>query len=150
MNWISSINKTRVYHYKGTDESQISGPLDEMSEVIGVALEGDPGEQFEHDGVTYTRSGFEPVTLGLATKVVFEKNGRKAYKVGNTYTSATKENYMRTGETSTVLSNSYKKHMNSKIDAQMDYLAKDQKRFEKSKTKGSVSFAGAKKSTKMD
>lgn len=148
MDWLKENAAKRVYHYKAEDGSEISGNLSNIGQEIGLTLTGSPGEQFVYKDVTYTRAGFDATPLNMATKVFFEKNGRKAYKIGNSYTSATKENYMKTGDTNTVLSSSYKKHMNDKIDSQMDYLAKDQKRFEKTKMKGSVSFAKAPKPKK--
>lgn len=141
MSWLDDLNNKRVYHYETEEGARITGTLPDINEELGLNLEGDPGETFEFEGELYTRGGFEPIKINLATRVFYEKNGRKAYKIGNDYVSATKEQYMRTGETSTVLSSSYKKHLDSKIDDAMNFYEKDQKRFEKSKTKGSVSFS---------
>ncbi len=143
MEWLKQINKDRIYTYIGPEGEEIKGKLKDITKELALQkeLEGDPHETFEYEGVVFTRVGFSAAKLNMATKVVFEKNGRKGYKIGNDYISATKENYMKTGETSTVLSSSYKKHLDGKIDDAMDFYAKDQKKFEKSKTKGSVSIS---------
>lgn len=143
MGWLDDLNKERVFIYESTEGTVVKGNLDALKEWCGVTLNGEPNETFEFEGETFERKGFEPTKLSMSTKVAFEQNGRKGYKIGNDYISATKENYMKTGDTRSVLSKSYEREMNSKIDDAMNFYEKDQKRFEKTKLKPSVSISKA-------
>jgi len=85
-----------------------------------------------HCGSTASYVGFNPVKLGVRSKVAFEHNGRKGYICsdgrGNVrYTSAAKEHYLETGDVKPQYTSGYVDHL--KKTGQEDLL-KETKRSE--------------------
>lgn len=147
MSWLEEFNKDRIFIYKDSRTGDVfKGTTEEFSFYLGVEIKGEPGDFFEHqEGSVYTYAGFEPKEMSLGTQVTFEHNGRKGRKYGsNGFISETKLQYMKTGQTKTVLSDSYKREMNKRVSEYTTHLEKDQKKWEKSQTKGSVSMAKTK------
>ncbi len=67
-------------------------------------------------GSLATYIGFNPVKLGIRSKVAFEHNGRKGYMTtdgrGNVrYTSASKEHYLETGDVKPHYTKGYEEHL---------------------------------------
>jgi len=146
MGWLDDLNAERIYNYRkvGDPESTCSATLAAFQEEFGPDIKGEPGEKIYIDGVEYEYAGFEPVKFTIGTQIAFEQNGRKAYRFGKECISASKLQFMKTGQAGSVLSNGYQKHLDRKYNEQIDILSKDQKRHEKEITRGKVSFASSK------
>jgi hypothetical protein len=101
MSWLEDLNKDRVYNYKSGDKL-LSGTLSELSE-IAADLNGEYGEEFIYEGDKYVYAGFEPVKSSQMTSVMYEQNGRKAYKITDPsgkirYIAKSKHDYLKHGE----------------------------------------------------
>lgn len=106
MGWLDDLNKERVYNYARADEADpcemISGTKDDLMKTFNSEIECSSGEVLvcPQTSYKYVYAGFQPIKLGLATKIVFEKNGRKAVRMRDsdgktTIRSMTRENYMK-------------------------------------------------------
>ncbi len=96
--WAESAKKI-VYNYKREDGVLMSGTLSELMSKTELELEAKYQETFTYLGDTYTYCGFEPRESNVMTKIVFEKNGRKAVRIQHTngkshVRSMTKENLL--------------------------------------------------------
>lgn len=146
MGWLEEMHKKTVYHYASEEGDTITGTLSDIQIEMKLSAipTGEPNETFEFDGKVFTRKGFEPRKMGGSTRVAYEQNGRKAYKLGNkTCISATKEQYLKTGNTSSVLSNSYQKEMDKRYDDTLDFHTRDAKRTAKEAARGKVGYVKA-------
>lgn len=99
MSWLEDSAKKIVYKYKRADDVVISGTLEELAEQTGLNLKAEYKESFEYLGDTYTYNGFVPREHSIMTKIVFEKNGRKAVRIQHTngkshVRSMSKENFL--------------------------------------------------------
>ena len=149
MKWLEDLNKERCFFYQREDGAIIEGTMDFFKEEFGLEIKGDPGEILVLGEEEFAFAGFSAVKLNQGTKIVYEQNGRKAYKIGKeTYLSATKLNYMKTGETKSVYSKQYQSHLDSKYKETLNKHIKDQKNHERSITRGKVSMASDKEYTK--
>lgn len=87
MGWLDNLNEDRIFKYLPLDEKNpceaVTGNKKQLSKTFAVNVEGIPGEVLKDPKTEYryAYAGFEPVALGLVTKVVFEKNGRKAIRI---------------------------------------------------------------------
>lgn len=81
MGWLEDFAKATIYDYRSTDDEVLSETLDTLSTLSGVDLKGAPGESFKFDLKTFYYAGFQPKKLGITTRVIFEKNGRKGIRI---------------------------------------------------------------------
>jgi len=100
MNWISDLANETIYNYRSIVGEVISGTAEELSEIADRKVTGEPGNTFMFADHVYTYAGFQPKKLGIMTKTVFEKNGRKGMKIlhsdGSSATrSMTRENLFK-------------------------------------------------------
>lgn len=100
MSWIEDEAKRTIYNYKGNLGGHLSGTLEDLSSKCGKDLIGQYEETFTYEGENFSYSGFNPKESNIMTKIVFEKNGRKAIRVKHTdgkshVRSMSKENLLR-------------------------------------------------------
>lgn len=101
MGWIEDLSKERVFNYTCGDEI-ISGTLEGLSATTGQEVKGEPGETISCDGLVYEYAGFEPAHVSTMSMVMFEKNGRKAYRIKDPsgkvrYIAKSKHEYLKHG-----------------------------------------------------
>ncbi len=106
MGWLEDLAKTTVFKFRSTTDpsDEVFGTSEELTEAFGSEVKGEPGEKIKvetDEGILeFEYAGFEPKELGIMTKIVFEKNGRKAVRInhgdGKTVVrSMTRENLMK-------------------------------------------------------
>jgi hypothetical protein len=113
MGWLDDLNKSRVYNYRCVDKDDpnymLSGTKEELNALTvelgeDALLKFEPGDKpkilVDGELLQYEYAGFEPIEVGLVTKVVFEKNGRKGIRIKDqngktTIRSMTRENLLK-------------------------------------------------------
>lgn len=122
MNWISEIEYDFRYECEGGHES-----LYQMK-----ASEHNPEEKAEclTCGKPAGYTSFLPIELNMVTKVSFDKNGIKAYRIsdgkgGVTHISQTKYNYLQTGKIEHAHTDSHRKMLLEQEDRYQHLLRSD-------------------------
>lgn len=103
MSWLDELNKSRLFVYRNASnpEDEIIGNTETLQGLSGISdLDPNPGTKFEFEGQTFEYAGMVPANIGMMSKVVFEKNGRKAVRTQfgdgqQVVRSATKEAYYK-------------------------------------------------------
>ncbi|RLD04712.1 MAG: hypothetical protein DRI65_10205 [Chloroflexota bacterium] len=116
MEWLKDRHKDTIYFYRiirtSVDElehldSVVGGPPSYWEHFLDEVPKYNPGEILKFGDFEYQYAGFEGKKLGGMTKVVYEKNGRKALKIStdgkHSYRSMTKDNYINGKGTDEVL-----------------------------------------------
>jgi hypothetical protein len=124
MNWLEELSKERVFNYRSTDGSVISGTVSDLSKIFSCEVIGEPGEIINHNDDQYSYAGFDPIKIQQKGVVEFEKNGRKAIMVRNTdgsvdYHSKTKMHYAKTGKIEQQFSDDYQAHLDKQFQNQL-------------------------------
>lgn len=111
MSWLNELNKDTIYKYTcecGEEPITISGTKEDLRALFDTEPTFSHGDTIHYQGMDFTYSGFEPRKLGIMTKTVFEKNGRKGIQVTHSngkqsYRSQSRENYLLGKGTKSVL-----------------------------------------------
>lgn len=101
--WLEQIRQERIYNFEFEDGSVVQGTLKKLSELAGVQVEGEHGEELNIDGRVAKYRNFEPIKLHQKNEITYEKNGLRAVMRrdadGNVkYISETQLHYERTGK----------------------------------------------------
>lgn len=106
MGWLEDLSKTTIYKFRSLEDpsNEVFGTSDELTEAFGFEVKGEPGEKLrietDEGTLEFEYAGFEPRQLGIMTKIVFEKNGRKAVRINHgdgksVVRSMTRENLLK-------------------------------------------------------
>jgi hypothetical protein len=146
MNWLEELNRDRVYNFKTESGKVYSGTEKEFTDLFGpIALE--QGTIIQIDGEPAEYAGFEPIKTNHVHVVFYTQNGRRARKIVNgdghtQYISESKYQYLKHGKVmGDQLDKSYGKHMNEKINSEIDMHAKIRRDEKKEASRGKVSLA---------
>ena len=146
MDWLEQLNKERVYNFKTPNGKIYSGTQDDFNELFG-SVEMSQGTVIEIDGEPAEYAGFEPIRTNHVHVVFYTQNGRKARKIVNgdghaQYISESKYQYLKHGKVmGDQLEKGYDKHMNKKINSEIDMHAKIKQNERKEASRGKVSLA---------
>jgi hypothetical protein len=102
MSWLEDLHAERIFHYD-SGEDRITGNIQDLSLLAKKDVVGVPGEMIYVDDKTYEYAGFDSIKAAQMSKVEFEKNGRKAYRITDSsgkirYIAKSKHEYLKHGE----------------------------------------------------
>lgn len=122
--WLESIRQERVYNYELEDGSTIQGTLKTLSDMAGIPVQGEHGEELKIDGMVAKYRSFEPIKLHQRNEITYEKNGLKAIMKrdadGNVrYVSETQAHYERTGKIEVQYTKAYQEQAEKNLQTQM-------------------------------